>query len=170
MNRRTFLLTGAAVVVAGSGVYSWRRMMAGNSAMHDMAGMRDMPGMSQKPRRIVALPEGRPLPELPLLKNQSSKTGQFAGVISIDVVRKEFVAGKSTELFTYNGTSPGPVIEAREGDSVSVAVTNNLKDRDTTVHFEKEHWQSEKKSDPKPTRHVGKLWIGRWFSRYHLWL
>lgn len=135
MKRRTFILGGSAALIAGGGAYTWHRLMLRNGDMHNMAGIPNMPGMSDQPRRILALPEGRPLPELPVLKNQSDKAGQFAGTLSIGVSRKEFVAGKSTELFTYNGSSPGPLIDVREGDSVSVAVTNQLKDRETTVHW-----------------------------------
>lgn len=138
MKRRTLLLGGTAALVAGGGgFYAWRRMMAGMHGTGSMPGMDHgkMQGMADAQRRILTLPEGRPLPHLPRLSNQSAKSGEFVGVLSNDVVRKEFVAGKSTELFAYNGTSPGPLIEAREGDRVSIAVSNRLKDRETTVHW-----------------------------------
>lgn len=136
MKRRTLLLGGAAAVAIGGGIYGWRRMMSGMHDMGSMPGMdHGMPGMAVAQPRISSLPEGRPLPELARLANQSQKPGEFIGTLANETARKEFVAGKSTELFTYNGMSPGPLIEAREGDRVSIAVTNRLKDRDTTVHW-----------------------------------
>ena len=137
MRRRTLLLGGTSALVAGGGVYAWRSMMTG---MHGTGGMPSMDNgnmqtMTNTQDRILTLPEGRPLPDLPRLNNQSAKSGEFIGVLFSNAVRKEFVKGKSTELFAYNGTSPGPLIEAREGDRVSIAMTNRLKDRDTNIHW-----------------------------------
>jgi FtsP/CotA-like multicopper oxidase with cupredoxin domain len=46
----------------------------------------------------------------------------------------ELVDGQTTGMWTYNGTSPGPLLQARVGDTVRVHVTNNL-DEPTTVHW-----------------------------------
>jgi len=42
--------------------------------------------------------------------------------------------GDPTRLWLYNGTSPGPVIRARQGDELIVHFTNKL-DQPTTVHW-----------------------------------
>jgi len=42
--------------------------------------------------------------------------------------------GGPTRLWLYNGTSPGPLIHARKGDTLKVNFTNNL-DQPTTVHW-----------------------------------
>ncbi len=39
-----------------------------------------------------------------------------------------------TEVWTFNGTAPGPVIRARQGDSLKIAVENRLP-QETTVHW-----------------------------------
>jgi len=46
----------------------------------------------------------------------------------------ELIEGLSTTMWTYNGTSPGPLLQARVGDLVRVHVTNDL-DEPTTVHW-----------------------------------
>jgi len=46
----------------------------------------------------------------------------------------ELVEGLTTEAWTFNGTSPGPLLQARVGDLVKVHVTNDL-DEATTVHW-----------------------------------
>ncbi|MEO6525674.1 MAG: multicopper oxidase family protein, partial [Gemmatimonadaceae bacterium] len=44
------------------------------------------------------------------------------------------VPGKTTEVFAYNGQFPGPTLEVREGDRVTVHFTNDLP-VETTVHW-----------------------------------
>lgn len=48
--------------------------------------------------------------------------------------RVELAPGKSVSAYTYAGSSPGPVIRARVGDTLRVHFTNNLPDP-TTVHW-----------------------------------
>jgi FtsP/CotA-like multicopper oxidase with cupredoxin domain len=49
-------------------------------------------------------------------------------------VRREFAPGFWVNCWGYNGTSPGPTIEAVEGDKVRILVTNKLNEP-TTVHW-----------------------------------
>lgn len=49
-------------------------------------------------------------------------------------VLREFAPGFWVNCWGYNGTSPGPTIEAVEGDRVRIFVTNRLKEP-TTVHW-----------------------------------
>jgi FtsP/CotA-like multicopper oxidase with cupredoxin domain len=44
------------------------------------------------------------------------------------------VAGRQVQLLTYNGRFPGPLIRAREGDLLRVALVNRL-DEPTNLHF-----------------------------------
>ncbi len=134
MNRRQIVVGGLVALGLGAGYTAYRRMKPG---MHGMSGgMRhQMPGMPDVRQRIMAIPEGRPLPELQRLMNESSQPGRFVGSLVSEVGHAEFVKGKLTRLFGYNGQSPGPVIEATEGDRISINVANKLPDRDTTVHW-----------------------------------
>ncbi|MGD9841506.1 MAG: multicopper oxidase family protein [Steroidobacteraceae bacterium] len=49
-------------------------------------------------------------------------------------VEHEFAPGSRAKCWGYNGTTPGPTIEAVEGDRVRILVTNRLPEH-TTVHW-----------------------------------
>ncbi len=49
-------------------------------------------------------------------------------------VEHEFAPGSRAKCWGYNGTTPGPTIEATEGDRVRILVTNRLPEH-TTVHW-----------------------------------
>ena len=49
-------------------------------------------------------------------------------------VTREFAPGMTANLWGYNGQTPGPTIEAVEGDKVRIYVTNKLPEH-TTVHW-----------------------------------
>jgi manganese oxidase len=49
-------------------------------------------------------------------------------------VKREFAPGMTASLWGYNGQSPGPTIEAIEGDKVRIFVTNKLPEH-TSVHW-----------------------------------
>ena len=50
------------------------------------------------------------------------------------VPKHQFMPGLEVEAWGYNGSTPGPLIEAVEGDRVRIYVTNNLREP-TTVHW-----------------------------------
>jgi FtsP/CotA-like multicopper oxidase with cupredoxin domain len=49
-------------------------------------------------------------------------------------VKREFAPGMTVNCWGYNGSTPGPTIEAVEGDRVRILVTNNLPEH-TAVHW-----------------------------------
>ena len=49
-------------------------------------------------------------------------------------VEHEFAPGSRAKCWGYNGTTPGPTIEAVEGDRVRILVTNRLPEH-TTIHW-----------------------------------
>ena len=49
-------------------------------------------------------------------------------------VEHQFAAGSKARCWGYNGSTPGPTIEAIEGDRVRILVTNRLREH-TTVHW-----------------------------------
>jgi FtsP/CotA-like multicopper oxidase with cupredoxin domain len=70
----------------------------------------------------------------PVLKNASEKPG----VVELDLTaapsRLELMPGKPTTAWAYNGSVPGPTIELREGDTVTIHFHNKLA-QTTTVHW-----------------------------------
>jgi len=54
--------------------------------------------------------------------------------LTAEPVRREFVQGLDVNCWGYNGVTPGPVIEAFEGDRVRILVTNKLPEG-TSVHW-----------------------------------
>lgn len=56
--------------------------------------------------------------------------------LSAERVQREFAPGVIVNCWGYNGQSPGPMIEAIEGDRIRLLVTNNLPEGiHTTIHW-----------------------------------
>ncbi|GLS22757.1 copper oxidase [Labrys miyagiensis] len=130
MNRRSFLLAGAAML-------SLLRPVAAQQpdhSMHAMPGM-DMGGGDQTLTAAPALPEGAPLRELPRLASRSQQAGVFEAELTAAPASTSFVPGLETPILAYNGITPGPVIEVFEGDRVSITFRNRLPDQESTIHW-----------------------------------
>ena len=54
--------------------------------------------------------------------------------LTAEPVKREFAPGMIVNAWGYNGSTPGPTIEAVEGDRVRFLVTNKLPER-TSVHW-----------------------------------
>jgi FtsP/CotA-like multicopper oxidase with cupredoxin domain len=54
--------------------------------------------------------------------------------LTAESVKREFVNGLSVKCWGYNGSTPGPTIEAFEGDRVRIYVTNKLSEG-TSIHW-----------------------------------
>jgi hypothetical protein len=54
--------------------------------------------------------------------------------LTAEPIRREFAPGFWVNCWGYNGSSPGPTIEAVEGDTVRILVTNHLNEP-TSVHW-----------------------------------
>ncbi|RRH93502.1 multicopper oxidase family protein [Mesorhizobium tamadayense] len=135
MHRRGFLAAGLATVLAGP------RALA-QMKMDDMSNMDSMPGMgghaghdmSAMQQVAVALPEGEALRELPLLANEAGAPGLFKARLTAEPAVARFAEGKDTPILAYNGTSPGPLIGAYEGDRVEITFANRIGEA-STIHW-----------------------------------
>jgi FtsP/CotA-like multicopper oxidase with cupredoxin domain len=54
--------------------------------------------------------------------------------LTAEEIEHEFAPGMTAKCWGYNGRTPGPTIEAVEGDRVRILVTNNLPEH-TTIHW-----------------------------------
>ena len=54
--------------------------------------------------------------------------------LTAELIKREFAAGMVVNAWGYNGLTPGPTIEAVEGDRVRILVTNRLKEP-TSIHW-----------------------------------
>jgi len=135
MHRRGFLAAGLATVLASPRALAQMKM----DDMSSMPGMEmgghaghDMGAMSQD---AVALPEGETLRDLPLLANEAKHPGLFKARLTAAPAVARFAEGLDTPILAYNGTSPGPLIEAFEGDRVEITFANRIGEEASTIHW-----------------------------------
>lgn len=93
-------------------------VISAGSAGHDMTA-------AESGNRLVA-PGAMP--------NMSNVPGTVEVSLVAEAARMTLRPGGPTEVFTYNGTIPGPTLEVREGDRVIVHFVNRL-NTPTTVHW-----------------------------------
>ena len=127
MNRRNFLSTGTvfigAAAVSKVGVASLPEALTMTSAstqgpLHPNSG---------RPYNPVVTLNGW---TLPFRMNNGVKEFHLVA----EPVVREIAPGMKANLWGYNGQSPGPTIEAVEGDRVRIFVTNKLPEH-TTIHW-----------------------------------
>ncbi len=83
----------------------------------------------------------------PVLANISHAARTVEVNLSADEARLSLVAGSTAHVFAYNGTVPGPTLEAREGDRVVIHFRNNLP-VPTTVHWHGLHIPADQDGSP----------------------
>src|SRR6185369_12025543 len=127
-NRRSFLANGAAALI-GAGLVS----RAG------AAGLPEAPLQSNASTAPPLVPpDGRPYNPVVTLNGWSLPWRMKDGVkefhLLAEPVVREIAPGMKANLWGYNGQSPGPTIEAVEGDRIRIFVTNKLPEV-TSVHW-----------------------------------
>ncbi len=120
MITRRNLLSSSALLAGGLALL--RSKIA--DALPPPAGAPRLAGRGYTP---VVTPNGTTLPFV-------MKDGVKEFRLSCEPVKREFAPGMIVDCWGYNGQSPGPTIEAVEGDRVRFFVTNNLPER-TSVHW-----------------------------------
>ena len=85
------------------------------------------PAVTEQGYRPVITPNGR---TLGYRMNQGVKEFHLIA----EEVEHEFAPGSKIKAWGYNGGTPGPTIEAVEGDKVRIFVTNNLPEH-TSIHW-----------------------------------
>ncbi|MGZ5850092.1 MAG: multicopper oxidase family protein, partial [Methyloceanibacter sp.] len=128
-SRRKFL-TGSAVALAGAAAISGRAQAAAipEAQTSSSPAMQPplMPSNGQDYQPVVTL-NGWTLPW-----RVNGEWKEFHLVA--EPVKRELAPGMTADLWGYNGQTPGPTIEAVEGDKIRIFVTNKLPEH-TTVHW-----------------------------------
>lgn len=83
---------------------------------------------------VTRMPAGAALRELPRLLNRATHAGLFQADLVAAPVRMSLIEGESTEVWAFNGSLPGPLIDVREGDTVEIRFVNRLS-QPSTLHW-----------------------------------
>jgi len=127
-NRRHFLRNAGAVMLGAAAV-----------SRHAMAAVPDAVAQtSAETQPPSAPPDGQRYTPVVTLNGWTApfrmKDGFKEFHLVAEPVVREFAPGMTARLWGYNGQSPGPTIEAVEGDKVRIFVTNRLPEH-TSVHW-----------------------------------
>ena len=127
-NRREFF-RGASAAFLGAAVVS----RVGAASLPEAASQSSASMQPPPPP-----PNGRPYQPMVTLNGWSLPWRMKNGVKEFHLVAepvvREIAPGMTAKLWGYNGTSPGPTIEAVEGDHIRIFVTNKLPEV-TSVHW-----------------------------------
>jgi manganese oxidase len=126
--RRDFL-QGAIVVGAGAMTRGARtaESLVSNESARGLGEARDASGAGGTGIRRVVTPD---VPDLAFEIDGSVKVFHLVA----EPVRQEISPGKILNLWGYNGSAPGPTIQARQGDRVRIIVDNHLPEP-TSMHW-----------------------------------
>ncbi len=100
-------------------------------------------GLRVLPQRQTATELAAP----PVLRNESTRPGVVEVTLTASATRLALRNGQITDVFAYNGSSPGPTLELREGDRVIIHFRNDLAEP-TTVHWHGIHLPADQDGSP----------------------
>ena len=129
MTRRKYL-SRAALMAGGAAVLNRLGLTTAEAQTHEH---HEHPApQASAPRAAgrytpVTTPNGSTLP-------WTMKDGVKEFHLTAEPVKREFAPGMVVNCWGYNGETPGPTIEAVEGDRVRILVTNNLPEH-TSIHW-----------------------------------
>lgn len=149
MSRREMMRQSAATLAGGAAVFGAVPAFAQDHSQ--MTGMQHKApptpprsaatAAGAAPRARKALTAGQPGRDYTPVIVPNGRTLPFRIVdgvkvfhLTAEIVQHEFAPGLVSECWGYNGDTPGPVIEAVQGDRVRIYVTNHLP-APTTVHW-----------------------------------
>ncbi len=97
------------------------------------------------PAHLPSVPEMFANPAV--LENTSKAPRTVEVTLTARKERMALATGKTSEVYTYNGMSPGPTIEIREGDHVIIHFRNELPEA-TTIHWHGLHIPADQDGSP----------------------
>jgi len=126
MTTRRQVLQAGASLVAGTAV---------SAALRSARAAEPGPAATQPP---IPAPAGQRYTPVVTLNGSSLPWKMDQGVkvfhLIAEPVAREFAPGMTVNCWGYNGATPGPTIEAVEGDRVRILVTNRLPEH-TSIHW-----------------------------------
>jgi manganese oxidase len=131
MDRRDFMHYGS--VAMGAAVFA----RASRAEAEAVAAATPLPTPEAPPARApIVAPGGQPAVLTPNGSTLPWRVvdGVKVGHLVAEAVDHEFAPGLRAECWGYNGSTPGPTIEAVEGDRLRIYVSNRLPEP-TTVHW-----------------------------------
>lgn len=138
LDRRSFLLGGSALLAAG-----WVRRVHAQDHGHGHAQSHDH-GEGHGHGEGAERPPVRPPPRRPQIgsvvtPNVGNLPHRMVGGVKVwhliaEPVQNVFCPGLEATCWGFNGTTPGPTLEAVEGDRVRIFVTNRLPEA-TSIHW-----------------------------------
>ncbi len=124
-SRRQMLYTSAALLAGGTGIVKSQAAQSAEAVVaRTQAPLPPPDGAGYTP---VVTPNGSTLP-------WKMVNGVKEFRLVVEKVKREFAPGMVVNCLGYNGQTPGPTIEAVEGDRVRFLVTNKLSEP-TTIHW-----------------------------------
>ncbi len=127
ISRRGMLISTAAALAGGTALFGGRRSEAATTPHAGGHPGKDREKDGSPSYRPVVTPNGKTLP-------WTMKDGVKEFHLIAEPVERQFAPGMTVKCWGYNGETPGPTIEAVEGDRVRVLVTNRLPEH-TTIHW-----------------------------------
>jgi manganese oxidase len=125
ITRRDLLRTGAALFAGGAALSAATRAVA--AAQGPAATQPPLPAPHGASYTSVVTLNGGTLP-------WKLNNGVKVFHLIAEPVKREFATGMAVNCWGYNGSTPGPTIEAVEGDRVRIYVTNRLPEK-TSIHW-----------------------------------
>jgi len=138
VSRRNVLFGAGATALAQTLPIFRRPILAQAPAMPGMQGMPAPVNSGIEPPPAPAVPRDPRYTPVRTLNGWTLPWRMNNGVKEFHLVAEEFVhefaPGSKATCWGYNGSTPGPTLEAVEGDRVRIFVTNRLKEP-TTIHW-----------------------------------
>lgn len=122
LTRRQMIVSALTALTGSAAWLKKARAQSGHSSVaHHKSKSRNVPYTP------VVTPNGSTLP-------YKMKKGVKEFHLIAEPVEREFAPGMTVKCWGYNGQTPGPTIEAAEGDRLRILVTNRLPEH-TTIHW-----------------------------------
>ncbi|WGD36504.1 multicopper oxidase domain-containing protein [Lysinibacter sp. HNR] len=97
----------------------------------------------------------------PLAESSQTPDGHRSFNLTPRSSKTEFIPGRDTTTFGYNGSYLGPTIRAQRGETVAIHVQNDLSEA-TTVHWHGMKLPAAMDGGPHQTIHPGDSWTATW--------